>query len=118
VLPLAVAIFRMTSPVANLAVAFFVAAIYGIEPGVMQIVAAVLVAAAVSVGTVGLPGQASFFTSIAPICIALGVPLDILPILLAVEVIPDIFRTVGNVTADMAATVIAARDKPVSVEAA
>lgn len=27
-----------------------------------------------------------------------------LPLLLAVEVIPDIFRTVGNVTADLAAT--------------
>ena len=34
----------------------------------------------------------------APICLALGVPLDLLPILLAVEVIPDIFRTIGNVT--------------------
>ena len=30
-----------------------------------------------------------------------------LPILLAVETIPDIFRTVGNVTADMAVTCLA-----------
>ena len=37
----------------------------------------------------------------APICLALGAPVEILAILLAVEVIPDIFRTVGNVTADM-----------------
>jgi Na+/H+-dicarboxylate symporter len=34
----------------------------------------------------------------------MGVPLEMLPLLLAVEVIPDIFRTLGNVTADMAVT--------------
>jgi proton glutamate symport protein len=112
VLPLAVAIFRMTSTVANLAVALFIAHLYGIEPTMTQMVGACVVALAVSVGTVGLPGQASFFTSMAPICLALGVPLDLLPILLAVEVIPDIFRTVGNVTADMAAVAIADRKKP------
>ena len=60
-------------------------------------------ALAISVGSVGLPGQVSFFATIAPICLALGLPLDLLPILLAVEVIPDIFRTVGNVTADLTA---------------
>ena len=36
----------------------------------------------------------------------MGVPLELLGILLAVEVIPDIFRTVGNVTGDMAAAAI------------
>ncbi len=106
VLPLAVAVFRMTSPVANLAVALFIAKLYGLEPSTGQIVAAITVALAVSVGTVGLPGQISFFASMAPICVALGAPLEILAILLAVEVIPDIFRTVGNVTADMAVAAV------------
>jgi proton glutamate symport protein len=64
------------------------------------------------VAAVGLPGQVSFIVSMAPICLALGVPLDILPILLAVEVAPDIFRTLGNVTGDMAVTAILARDEP------
>ena len=63
-----------------------------------------LTAMLISIGTVGLPGQVSFFASIAPICIAMGVPLEMLPLLLAVEVIPDIFRTVANVTADLAVT--------------
>jgi Na+/H+-dicarboxylate symporter len=40
---------------------------------------------------------------------ALGVPIAGLPLLLAVESIPDIFRTVGNVTADVAVTGIVAR---------
>jgi Na+/H+-dicarboxylate symporter len=106
VLPLAVAVFRLTSPVANLAVAWFVAHIFGIQPDASQMVAAVFVALAISVGSVGLPGQISFFVSMAPICLALGVPLDLLPILLAVEVIPDIFRTIGNVTGDLGVTAL------------
>lgn len=122
ILPLAVAVFRVTSPVANLAVALFVANLYGVEPGLAQLAAAVLVAFAVSISSVGLPGQVSFFASVAPICLALGAPLDLLPILLAVEVVPDIFRTLGNVTGDMAVTSWLARkelpDKAPADEAA
>jgi len=120
VLPLAVAVFRATSPVGNLAAALFVASLYGVEPGLPQIAGAVLVAFAVSVGSVGLPGQISFFASVAPICIALGAPIDLLPILLAVEVVPDIFRTLGNVTADMGVTTMLAkgeRQPPAEAEA-
>jgi Na+/H+-dicarboxylate symporter len=108
-LPLAVAIFRFTSPVANLAVCFFVAHLYGIEPSVLQIVGAIVVAFAASIGSVGLPGQVSFIASIAPICLALGVPIEVLGVLLAVEVIPDIFRTLGNTTADVGAAAILSR---------
>lgn len=110
VLPLAVAIFRITSPAANLTVALFIAHVMGIPIGFEQMVAAWLVSIAVSVASVGLPGQVSFFASIAPICIAMGLPTQLLPLLLAVEVIPDIFRTVGNVTADMAATAALGRN--------
>lgn len=109
VLPLAVAVFRFTSPVANLAVCFFVAHLYGFEPTLLQIIGAIVVAFGVSVGSVGLPGQISFIASIAPICMALGVPFELLGILLAVEVVPDIFRTLGNVTGDLAATTVLSR---------
>ena len=68
--------------------------------------AAILVAFAVSVGSVGLPGQVSFIASVAPICAALGLPIEVLGILVAVEIIPDIFRTIGNVTADVAVTTL------------
>lgn len=112
VLPLAVAVFRMTSPAVNLAVCVFVAHVYGLHPSVLQYTGAVFVALAVSVGSVGLPGQVSFIVSVAPICIALGLPIELLPILLAVEVAPDIFRTLGNVCGDMAVTAILARNEP------
>lgn len=111
-LPLAVAVFRFTSPTANLAVCFFIAHLYGYEPSLLQIMGAVIVAFGVSIGSVGLPGQISFIASIAPICMALGVPFDLLGILLAVEVVPDMFRTLGNVTGDVATTAVLARNAP------
>ena len=103
VLPLAVAVFRITSTVANLAVVIYVARLTGTEITMAAMLAGGLTAVAVSIGSVGLPGQVSFFASIAPICLVMGVPIEVLPLLLAVEVVPDIFRTIGNVTADMAA---------------
>lgn len=111
VLPLAVAVFRMTSPVTNLVVVFFMAAVHGIHPDPMTILIGAMVAIPISIGSVGLPGQVSFVASVAPIAVAMNVPVDVIGIFLAVEVIPDIFRTVGNVTGDMAATVIANKNR-------
>ncbi len=118
VLPLAVAIFRLTSPVANLAVVLFICHVSGVEPTLAQFIAAGVVAFAVSISSVGLPGQVSFFVSIAPICLAMGAPVELLPLLLAVEVIPDIFRTVGNVSADLAVTAILNRGADPAVDEA
>lgn len=111
-LPLAVAIFRMTSPVTNLAVVFFCANVYGVELGPAQIVAGGIVAIAISIGSVGLPGEISFVASVAPISLAMGVPVELLGLLVGIEAIPDIFRTIGNVAGDMAATVIAGKGEP------
>jgi len=73
----------------------------------------------VSVGSVGLPGQVSYVASIGPICLSLGLPIDLLGIFLAVEVIPDIFRTLGNVTADLGTAIILNRGEksPVATNA-
>jgi proton glutamate symport protein len=109
VLPLAVALFRATGPAMNLAVAIYVAHWYGIDLGPWQLAAGVAVAATTTLGAVSLPGQLSFISSIAPIALAMGVPFEPLALLIAVETIPDIFRTVGNVSMDMAVTTTIAR---------
>jgi Na+/H+-dicarboxylate symporter len=106
VLPLAVSLFRITSPVANLGVALYLAYLYGVDVSPLQMGAGVLVAVVVSLASVGLPSQVSFFPVVAPVCMAVGAPLEMLGLLIAVESIPDIFRTVGNVTADVAATAV------------
>ncbi|HVK41352.1 MAG TPA: cation:dicarboxylase symporter family transporter [Phenylobacterium sp.] len=107
VLPLAVSLFRISSPAANLSVAIYCAHVYGVHLNPAVLIAGIAVAAVISLASVGLPGQITFFTTTGPICLVMGVPLDLLPILLAVETIPDIFRTVANVTADVAVTCLA-----------
>jgi proton glutamate symport protein len=104
VLPIAVAVFRWTSPAMNLAVALYVAHWFGIELTPGAIAAGYVTAAITTLGSVSLPGTVSFIGSIAPIAIAMGVPIAPLGLLIAVETIPDIFRTVGNVAMDVAAT--------------
>jgi proton glutamate symport protein len=101
-LPIAVALFRATGPAMNVAVAFYVAHWLGLEPSLAQMVAATAVGAVMSYGAVSLPGEVSYISSIAPIALALGVPIAPLGLLVAVEMVPDIFRTVGNVTHDVA----------------
>ena len=104
VLPLAVSLFRVTSPPVNLAVALFVAHVYGVPIGPAQLTVGVGVAVITSLAIAGLPGTVNFFATTVPISLSLGVPIELLPVLIAVEVVPDIFRTVGNVTADITVT--------------
>jgi len=101
-LPIAVALFRATGPAMNVAVAFYVAHWLGLQPTLAQMIAATAVGAVMSYGAVSLPGEVSYISSIAPIALALGVPIAPLGLLVAVEMVPDIFRTVGNVTHDVA----------------
>jgi Na+/H+-dicarboxylate symporter len=109
VLPMAVAIFRATGPVMNLAVAIYIAYWFGIELTWQMMVIGIAAAATTTMGAVGIPGQASFVTSIAPICIAMGLPIEPLALLIAVEVVPDLVRTLGNVSMDVAATATVAK---------
>ena len=108
-LPMAVSLFRVTSPAQYIAVASFIAWLYGIDVSFSQYAVAVLLAAAISMGSTGLPGQANFMTNNMPITQSLGLPVEPLGVLLAVDTIPDVFCTIGNTTGDMAATAIIAK---------
>jgi Na+/H+-dicarboxylate symporter len=108
-LPLAVSLFRLTSPPINISIVIFVAHVYGVPLDLGRIAIGVVLAVVTNFSVVGLPSQLTLFNTTVPISLAMGVPLELLPLLLAVEVIPDIFRTLGNVTADVAATAIVAR---------
>jgi Na+/H+-dicarboxylate symporter len=103
VLPLAVSLFRAASAAANVAVTVYLAHMHGVPTGIGMLTLAAIVAVPVSLGAVGLPAQVSFLATIAPVCIAVGVPVTALPLLLAIEAVPDLFRTLGNVTSDVAA---------------
>ena len=108
-MPLAVALFRATGPAMNVSVAIYVAYWMGVELHAGNLLAGFAVAAVASYWAVSLPGALSFVTSIAPIALAMGVPIEPLALLIAVEVLPDITRTLGNVTWDVTAAGIASR---------
>lgn len=109
VLPMAVTLFRITSPVQYIGAACFVAWAYGIELSALQLGAAAALSVAISLGSIGLPGQVSFMATVVPVAQSLGLPMAPLGLLLAVDTIPDVFATLGNATGDVAATTLVAR---------
>lgn len=104
VLPLAVVIFRATSAAMNLAVVYYIAALAGIAVPPAIAIAGILIASIISLSAVSLPGSISFVVSIGPIALAMGVPVEPLALLVAVEMLPDLMRTLGNVTMNVAVT--------------
>lgn len=118
VLPMAVSLFRAASVAANVGVTIYLAHMHGVPIGPAVLALIAFVAVPISLGAVGLPAQVSFFATIAPVCIAAGVPVTALPLLLAIEAIPDLFRTVGNVTSDIAVTCAIRQGRKLSADRA
>jgi len=108
VLPMAVSLFRMTSPVQYIGVSCFIAWIYGVDLSSSQLAVGAALAVVISLGSVGLPGQVSLMATNMPVVQAMGLPIAPLGLMLAVETIPDAFATLGNVTGDLAATTVVA----------
>lgn len=104
VLPLAVSLFRATSPAMNLAVVVYVARWYQVDLTPQVLISGGIMAVLVALSSVSLPGTISFIASVGPIALAMGVPVAPLALLVAVEVLPDLMRTLGNVTMDVAVT--------------
>ena len=107
VLPLAVATFKVNRTVSSTAKLLFLAHVYGIplEPGqIGTFIATVLL---LSFMTPGIPSTGGLATL--PVYLSFGLPVEGVVILGAVDAAPDIFKTLANVTADMAAAVVVAR---------
>ena len=111
VLPMAVSLFRMTSPVQYIGVSCFIAWIYGVDLNASQLAIGAALAVVISLGSVGLPGQVSLMAMNMPVVQSMGLPIAPLGLMLAVETIPDAFATVGNVTGDLAATTVASHER-------
>lgn len=106
VLPMAVTLCRLTSPVQYVTSAAFIAWAFGIDLTSAQLIGGALLAVVISLGSVGLPGQVTFIATNLPVAQAMGVPISPLGLMLAVDTLPDTLATLGNVTADMTATSI------------
>ena len=106
VLPLAVSTFKFAGPVAWPIGAMFVAWFYGIELHLTQYVTIGLASIFLGFAAPGVPRGA--FLMLAPLFLAIGLPVEGIGILIAVDAIPDLFATVLNATGDLAAAVLVA----------
>lgn len=118
VLPLSLAVFKYSGPMWFVVVAYFVGRLYGIDIEPSRAVAVVVAAIVTSFAVGGVPSGAAVV--VAPVLTAAGLPVEAMGILLAVDPIPNAFRTVANVTGMMAVTVLADRRgaRPPAVPAA
>jgi Na+/H+-dicarboxylate symporter len=107
VLPLAVSSFKVGAPILWQVAAVFLARLYGVALGPAQLFTIAATASLVSFSTPGVPH--GWLLVIAPLIVSIGVPPEGIGLLIAVDVVPDIFATVLNVTADMAAAAIVVR---------
>ena len=106
VLPAAVSVFKYASPMTRIAGTYLIATLYGIELGMVEWVSLAAFLAVLSFYSPGIPSGGLFV--MAPIYQAFGLPLEGIGVLIALDLIPDMFLTAANVTGNMAVAVLVA----------
>ena len=117
-LPLAVSMFKVTSPVVWSVAALFLAQLYGVPLDLNDRLVIVATAMLSSFSVPGIPH--GWLLILSQLLVTINVPVEGVALLWAVDAVPDIFATTANVTADMAAVAIVGRDTiaaPVQVAA-
>ncbi len=106
VLPLGVSVFKLTAAIWGVVGALFVAKLYGLPlaPSALALVGATSVA--LSFSTPGIPSGGLLLQL--PLYVAVGLPVEGVGILIALDTIPDMFKTLLNVTSDMVVAVMTA----------
>ena len=100
VLPTAVSVFKYASPLVRITGTFFVAGLFGVELGVVETATLIAGLGALSFYSPGIPSGGLFV--LAPLYQAFGLPIEGIGILIALDVVPDMFITASNVTANLA----------------
>jgi proton glutamate symport protein len=106
VLPLAVAIFRASTPVSFILGALFLGTLYGVDISSADVASLAFLSVLLSYSVPPVPSGSLFL--MAPIFAEIGIPVEGVAILIAVDVIPDLFKTLGNVTSNMASAAVVA----------
>jgi len=107
VLPLSLSIFRLTSPINWTVGALFIARLYGIELEPAQVATVAVASVALNASAPGIPSGGLLVQ--APVYAAVGLPVEGIGILIAIDLVPDLCKTILNVTADMSALTIIGR---------
>jgi proton glutamate symport protein len=99
ILPLAASVFRLGGAVAIPVGVLFLARLYGMTLTPTQLASIAFTSVLTTFAVPGIPGGS--IIAMVPVLTAVNLPIDGIGILLAVDAIPDMFRTTGNVTGSM-----------------
>jgi Na+/H+-dicarboxylate symporter len=103
-LPIAASIFRAGAPMAQIIGVLFLAKLYGVVLHPMQLATIVATVVATSLTVPGIPGGSIIV--MAPVLASANIPVAGIGVLLAIDTIPDMFRTTANVTGWLSAASI------------
>ena len=107
VLPLCASIFKLNSPITWPLGAVLVSQLYGVDFGGTNLVIFAIGSVILSLTVPGIP-SGGFFVQ-APLYLAVGLPPEGLGILIAVDFIPDLFKTLLNLTSYAGTALIVSR---------
>jgi len=85
----------------------FVAHLFGVELGAVQLATIAITIALTTFSIPAIPGGSILV--LVPVLAAARVPVEGIGVLLGVDTIPDMFRTTGNVTGDLAVATVLGR---------
>ena len=94
--PLAASMFRVGGAIAQMVAVLFVARLYAVDLSFAQIATIAVTVIATSFTIPGIPAGAIIVMT--PVLAAAGVPVEGIGVLMGVDTIPDMFRTLANVT--------------------
>jgi Na+/H+-dicarboxylate symporter len=110
VVPLAASMLRVGSGVGQTVAVLFAARLFDVALSAPQLVSVLLTTLVTSFAVPGIPGGSIIV--MAPILVSAGVPGAAIGILLGADAIPDMFRTMANVTGGICAGVVVGREHP------
>ncbi|MCG8412811.1 MAG: dicarboxylate/amino acid:cation symporter [Pseudomonadales bacterium] len=106
VLPIAVSLFKFASPLARTAGTYFIAVLYGIDLDPPQLIVIALSIGLLSFYSPGIPSGGLLIMT--PVYVSLGLPVAGIGILIAIDLVVDMFITAANVTANATLALFAA----------
>jgi Na+/H+-dicarboxylate symporter len=107
-LPFSASTFKVNRTISGPAGMLFLAHLYNIDLQPTQILSFVMAVTILSFSSPGIPAGGDVFKTL-PVYLAAGIPIEGVVLIKVVDVIPDVFKTLVNVTAYMTVTVLLAR---------
>ncbi|HAE92862.1 dicarboxylate/amino acid:cation symporter [Tissierella praeacuta] len=88
---------------------FFIAQVYGYELSLSMIITVILTATLASIGTAGVPGAGTIMLSM--VLQSIGLPIEGIGLIMGIDRLVDMGRTVTNITGDAVCTAVIAKQE-------